>query len=139
VVTGIVIVACGAAQVAADRRAAPLREEETLVRRVSELERNYQVLARTALLVRRRGDTKTILKLLDIVGSTPAGNGPPTAETGKLRATLDAAPNGRLPHDQAQRIAEWLAPRVERAHRDLVALRKQLWRLRERHSHGRSR
>ena len=42
VVTAILIAACGVAQVVADRREAPLREEQGVIRRLSELERNYQ-------------------------------------------------------------------------------------------------
>jgi rhomboid protease GluP len=132
VVTGILIVACGVAQAAADRREAPLREQQTLVRRVSERERNYQALARTALLVRRRGDTKTILKLLDIVGASQAGSVSFAAELGKLRAMAQPAPDGRLSDEQAHQIGEYLTPLVERAHRDFVAERKKLWRLLER-------
>jgi rhomboid protease GluP len=132
VVTGILIVVCGSAQVVADRREAPLREEQTLFRRVSVLERNYQSLARTAFLVRRRGDTKTILKLLDILGGRPAGSGLRAVELDKLRAMAQPAPDGRLLDEQAQKMAEYLKPLVEQAHSEFVAERKKLWRLRER-------
>ena len=139
VMTGILIVACGAAQALADRREAPLREEQTLVRHASELERDYQVLARSSLLVRRRGDTKTILKLLDLLDPGPAGSGPYAADLGKLRAMAQAEPDGRLSDEQAHQMSECLKPMVERAHRDFAAERKKLWRFRERPRYERSR
>jgi rhomboid protease GluP len=139
VVMGILIVACATAQAAADRREAPLREEQTLARRVSELERNYQVLARTALLVRRRGDTKTILKLLDIVRASPASGRALAAGLGKLRAMAQPAPDGRLSDEQTHEMGEYLTPLVERARRDFVAERKKLWRFLQRQPYERSR
>jgi rhomboid protease GluP len=132
VVTGILIVACGAAQVVADRREAPLREEQTLFRRVSELERTYQVLARTALLVRRRSDTKSIIKMLDMLDAPSVGSGPSAAELDRLRAMAQPAPDGRLLVEQVQKMGDLLTPLIARAHSEFVAERKKLWRLRER-------
>lgn len=139
VVTAILIAACGAAQTVADRREAPLREEQTLARRVSRLERNYQLLAGTAVLVHRRGETKTIVKLLDILVAGPAGSGPSISELEKLRAMAQPAPDGRLSDEQAHKMAEYLKPLVDRAHGDFVAERKKLWRLRERPRYQRPR
>jgi rhomboid protease GluP len=131
VVTGILIVACGAAQVVADHREAAVREEQALLRRVSELERNYQVLARTALLVRRRADTRTVLKLVDSLGAGPNSSGPSLSELGRLRAMAQAAQDGRLSVEQAREMGEYLKPLVERAQRDFMTERKNLWRLRD--------
>lgn len=132
VVTAIVIAACATAQAVADRREAPLREEQTLTRRVAVLERNYQVLARTALLVRRHADTKTMLKLLESLGPRLPGIGPTPAEIDRLRAIALTAHGGPLSDEQSREMSECLAPLVKRAHQDFDAARKKLWQLRDR-------
>jgi rhomboid protease GluP len=128
VITGILIAGCAAAQVAADRRETPLREEQTQMRRVAELERNYQLLARTAFLVRRGGNTKTMLELLDGLSDASLAGGPAQAEIEKLRALVKAAKAGRLSAEQARELDERLQPLVETARRDFTDARKKQWR-----------
>ena len=105
VVTGLVIAACTAAQAVADRREAPVRQEQTVLRRVSELERNYQVLARTALLVRRHADTKSVLKLLD---GLSAGRGGPRADSRRAwQVAGDGSGRERRPTSRPSKHAKW--------------------------------
>jgi rhomboid protease GluP len=128
VITGILIAGCAAAQVAADRWETPLREEQTQMRRVAELERNYQLLARTAFLVRRGGNTKTMLQLLDSLSDASLAGGPAQAEIEKLRALVKAANDGRLSSEQARELDGRLQPLVETARRDFTDARKKQWR-----------
>ena len=49
------------------------------------------MLARSALLVRQQADTETVLKLLDSLSFSSAGNPPPAADLRRLRALAQAA------------------------------------------------
>ena len=128
VITALLIAGCAAAQVAADRWETPLREEQTQMRRVAELERNYQLLARTSFLVRRGGSTKMMLELLDSLSDGSLAGGPAQAELEKMRALVQAAKGGRLSTEQASELDELLQPLVETARRDFTAARKKQWR-----------
>jgi rhomboid protease GluP len=131
VFTAIVIAACGAFQVAADRREAPLREEQTALRLAAELERTYQILSRVALMVRSGGDTKMILKLLGALDQNRLSDPPGSAEVASLRALAEAADGDRLSADQAREFEARLKPLIEPAYREFRAQREKLWRVRE--------
>ena len=131
VVAGFLIAACGVAQVVADRREAPLREAQGVIRRLSELERNYQVLARSALLVRQKADTGTVLKLLDSLSFSSATNPPPPADLRRLRSLAKAANDGALSAEESRELADRMKVLLDQARRDYIAERTQLWRLRD--------
>lgn len=131
-ITGLLIAACGALQVAADRWEAPVRQEQILVRRLAELERTIQVLARTALLVSRGADTKIVLKLLDTLNESPVAGGSARFDIEKLRALTKAANGGRLSAEQAREFEERVRPLVDQARGEFVAERKKLWHLQDR-------
>jgi hypothetical protein len=125
------IVACGAAQVVADRRETPLREAQRVIRRLSEVERNYQNLARLALLVRQQTDTETVLKLLDSLSFSSSDSPPPAADLRRLRALARAANDGPLSAEESRELTDRLTVLLDQARRDYMAERTQLWRLRD--------
>jgi rhomboid protease GluP len=127
----ILIVACGAAQVVADRRETPLREAQRVIRRLSEVERNYQNLARLALLVRQQTDTETVLKLLDSLSFSSSDSPPPAADLRRLRALARAANDGPLSTEESRELTDRLTVLLDQARRDYMAERTQLWRLRD--------
>jgi rhomboid protease GluP len=131
VVTAILIAACGVAQVVADRRETPLREAQGVIRRLSELERNYQVLARSALLVRQKANTETVLKLLDSLSFSSAANSPPPADLRRLLSLARSANDGALSEEESRELTDRLNNLLDRARRDYMAERRQLWRLRD--------
>jgi rhomboid protease GluP len=131
VVAGTLIAACVVAQVVADRREMPLREAQGVIRRLSEAERNYQVLARLALLVRQQADTETVLKLLDSLSFRSAGNPPPPADLRRLRALARAANDGPLPAEESRELTDRLKVLLDQVRRDYMAERTQLWKLRD--------
>lgn len=128
---GIIITACGVAQVVADRRETPLREAQGVIRRLSELERNYQVLARSVLLVRQHTGTETVLKLLDSLSFSSTDNPPPPADLRRLRALAKSANDGTLSAEESLELTDRLTVLLDRAHRDYMAERRELWRLRD--------
>jgi rhomboid protease GluP len=130
-VMGIIIAACGAAQVVADRREAPLREAQRLIRRLSEVERNYRVLAQAALLVRQQPDIETVLKLLDSLSFSSAGYRPSSADPSRLRALAQAAKDRPLSAEESREVTDRLTVLLEQVHRDYMAERKRFWRLRD--------
>ena len=131
VVTAILIAACGVAQVVADRRETPLREAQGVIRRLAELERNYQVLARSALLVRQNANTETVSKLLDGLSFSSAANAPPPADLRRLLSLARSANDGALTDQESRELTDRLNVLLDRARRDYMAERKQLWRLRD--------
>ncbi len=130
-VTGILIAACGVAQVVADRRETPLRAAQGLIRRLSELERNYHVLAQTAVLVRQQTNKATVVKLLDSLSFGSAGNPPPPADLRRLRVLARTANDRPLSADESRELTDRLNVLLDRARRDYLAERTQLWRLRD--------
>jgi rhomboid protease GluP len=130
-VMAILIAACGVFQVVADRREAPVREAQALVRRFAEVERNYHVLAQTALLVRQHTDSDTVLKLLESLSFTQAGSRPSSADLGRLRALAKAANRGPLSAEESREFTDRLTGVLDQVRRDYMAERKKLWRLRD--------
>jgi rhomboid protease GluP len=131
VVTTVLIAACGVAQAVADKREVPLREAQGVVRRLSEVERNYQVLARLALLVRQHADTATVLKLFDGLSFSSSGTPPSPADLRRLRALARAANDGPLSAEESREFSDRLKVLLDQARRDYMAERTQLWRLRD--------
>ena len=103
----------------------------SVIRRLSELERNYQVLARSALLVRQKANTETVLKLLDSLSFSSAANAPPPADLRRLLSLARAANDGALSDEESRELTDRLNVLLDRARRDYMAERKQLWRLRD--------
>jgi rhomboid protease GluP len=127
----IVIAACGVAQAAADRREAPLRIEQNLVRRVALYERTYHVLARVDTLVRQRGDSSTIVKFLDGLLGAPADLHLPIDELRRLHQVAESAAGRPLPDADARDFRARLAPLLEEVRREFLSERKNLWKHRD--------
>ncbi len=133
VLMGVAIALCGAAQVVADRREAPARQEAQTLHRVAELERVSRVLDLARRLATRNGDAKQIRAILalldtDLDHSTQAG-------LRRARSTLEGPLPRTLSSQERQQLQNQLAEVTERVHREYRAERRKLSELRRAPGH----
>jgi rhomboid protease GluP len=126
--TGLVIVLCGAAQVIADRREAPSRREAQAVRRVAELERASRGLDVVQRLASREGDVKRMRDILALLEtnldrSTQAG-------IRRARAMLEGPQPPTLASEERRQFQVHVAEVTEQVHRAYRAERRKLAELR---------
>ena len=115
VLTGIAIAVCGAAQVVADRRETPARQEALLVRRVAELERVSRGLELVRRLTGHPGDfqqIRAILAVLDADIDRTTRN-----EIEKARSMLEGPQPPTLSSQERQQFQSVMAAALERVHR----------------------
>ena len=78
-----------------------------------------------------RPTRETVLKLLDSLSFSSAGNPPPPADLRRLRALAQAAKNGPLSAEESRELTDRLNGLLDQARRDYMAERRELWRLRD--------
>jgi membrane associated rhomboid family serine protease len=125
----IVMLACGAAQVVDDRREAPAREEERLLRRRFDLDRTARELWSTGRLIRLRGDPSVMLRGLDNVARQL--DPPLRAEIMRLLAKVAPAKDRPLSREEAQELARGIARVLKQLHDDSMANQRRLKQLRQ--------
>jgi membrane associated rhomboid family serine protease len=110
VLTGLVILGCGAAQFRADRREATIRQEATLVRRSVVLPQVAGILTRLDQAVPQRQNLQNAIKELDAIEQVP--DLPARTELPGIRAGVEAARARPLSeqelHDFHERLARTL-------------------------------
>lgn len=131
--TGALMLLCGAAQVLADRREAPARLEGTAVRRVAELERVSRGLDMTRRLAAENSDVQRmrgILTLLetDIDRATQAG-------IRRLRGMLPDSQPWSASSPERQQFQDHLAGLIDHVHREYRAHRRRLAEIRRAAGH----
>jgi membrane associated rhomboid family serine protease len=130
VLTALIIAGCGAAQVMADRREAPARAEQDLLRRLAVVERNYQALVRTERLVRQGADGTTILRWLKGLNVAVESGQLEAGDLRRLRELASAAAGRRFSENELRELRERLARSLVATRSAFAAARNKLWELR---------
>jgi len=131
VLTGIVIAACGAAQLVDDHREGPGREETRLHRRLSGLGATYRNLSRIARLVHQHADAKVVLGMLDHLDLKPAHDRLRSRDLSKLRGLVETAKARSLSDPELHELDEGLTRLRAQVRREYGAAWKQLGQLRQ--------
>jgi rhomboid protease GluP len=130
VLSAVMIGACCAAQAIDDRRDAPARAEQSLVRRLAVLERNYRVLGESDSLARKPKGGELIARVIDDLLVEADGRPLDAGEIRRLRAMAGAAAKHPLSAGEASELRKRLSGLLEKTRRDYAANRKKLWELR---------
>jgi hypothetical protein len=124
VLTGLVIAACGAAQFIADRREAPVRQEQRMIRRSNELMNSARDLTVVGRMVKGRLDLSSVVKRLSAMEQLL--DGPSRVEVRGLRPLVETALTRPLSDSEQREFQERLARAVRAVLREYQLEQRRL-------------
>jgi len=128
ILTGAVIVLCGAAQAIADRREAPARLEAHAMRRVAELERLSRGLIMAQRLAAESGDVQQMRGIFALLETDVDRT--TQARVRRLRSMLEGSKQPAAPGRERPDFQDQLAELIDQVHREYRTERRRLAEIR---------
>ncbi len=131
----LVMVACGIAQLAADRREAPLRRQELLRTELKEREVAYHNLHTAPLLLDKQADPRLLARGLDLIAGVLDG-GATRKDFRRLRALAAAAATRSLTEAEKAEFKQRAGTLSEQLRPELDVRLRELWKVRRQPAPG---